>query len=62
MLKKRLEEERFPIDSISESLFLELSRKAFLNALRIVLELSNIEIKAWKLAEELKDYSENKCT
>lgn len=53
-VRYRIEEERFPIDAISESLFLELARKAFLNALKIVLELSNIEIKAWKLAEELK--------
>ncbi len=53
-VKYKIEEEKMPIDVTSESIFLELSRKAFLNALKLILELTNIEIKAWKLAEELK--------
>ncbi len=53
-IKFRLEKLKSPIDSTSESIFLELARKSFIEVVELVLKISDIEIKAWKLAEELK--------
>ncbi len=39
---------------ISKPIFLELARKSFVETLELILKLSDIEIKAWKLANELK--------
>ena len=53
-IKFKLEKISFPIDATSESIFLELARKSFNETLELILKISEIEIKAWKLSEELK--------
>ncbi|WP_022846489.1 MULTISPECIES: V-type ATP synthase subunit D [unclassified Desulfurobacterium] len=53
-IKYQLNLEKFPIDAVSESIFVDLARTAFIDAVKKVMELSEMEIKAWKLAEELK--------
>ena len=50
----RLEEQTFPLNATSESLYIDLAREAFGKSIVLILELAEIEIKAWKLAEELK--------
>jgi len=53
-VKFRLKKVRFPVSTVSESVFIDVARQSFLDAVKLILELSRIEIKAWKLAEELK--------
>ncbi len=43
-----------PVDAASESFFVDLARLAFIRATKKVLKLAELEIKAWKLAQELK--------
>ncbi len=50
----RLNLEKFPIDMVSESIFVDLARTAFIDSMKKVMELTELEIKAWKMAEELK--------
>ena len=45
---------RFPLDISSETLFLELARKSFIDTTSKILSLAEIEFKAWRLADELK--------
>ena len=49
-----LEQVRFPLDISSETLFLEVARKSFIDTTEKILALAEIEFKAWRLAEELK--------
>lgn len=49
-----LQQVRFPLSISSETLFLEVARKSFIQTTSKILALSEIELKAWKLAEELK--------
>ena len=49
-----LEQVRFPLDISSETLFLEVARKSFIDTTEQILALAEIEFKAWRLAEELK--------
>lgn len=49
-----LQQVRFPLSISSETLFLEVARKSFIETTSKILALSEIELKAWKLAEELK--------
>ena len=49
-----LQQVRFPLDISSETLFLELARKSFIDTTRLILALAEIEFKAWRLADELK--------
>ncbi|MGB5965457.1 MAG: V-type ATP synthase subunit D [Sulfurimonadaceae bacterium] len=49
-----LEQVRFPLDISSETLFLEVARKSFIDTTEQILGLAEIEFKAWRLAEELK--------
>lgn len=50
----KIEKEKFPISASSESLFLDVAKESFSKALKLVFELAQIEIKAWKLSVELK--------
>lgn len=45
---------RFPLDISSETLFLELARKSFIDTTSKILALAEIEFKAWRLTDELK--------
>jgi V/A-type H+-transporting ATPase subunit D len=49
-----LQQVRSPLDIASETLFLEVARKSFVDATAQILALAEIEFKAWRLAEELK--------
>jgi len=49
-----LQQVRFPLDISSETLFLELARKSFIETTHRILALAEIEFKAWRLADELK--------
>ena len=53
-VKFKLKTDKFPVSSVSESLFIDVARQSFLEALQLILELSRVEIKAWKLADELR--------
>lgn len=53
-VKFRLKTDKFPVSSVSESLFIDVARQSFLDAVELILQLSRIEIKAWKLADELR--------
>ncbi|SNR61455.1 V-type ATP synthase subunit D [Desulfurobacterium atlanticum] len=50
----QLDLEKFPVDIVSESIFVDLARTAFIDSVKKVMELAEMEIKAWKMAEELK--------
>ena len=50
----RLEPLRFPLNIGSETLFLEVARKSFMDTTSLILALAEIEFKAWRLARELK--------
>jgi len=50
----KLEPLRFPLNIGSETLFLEVARKSFMDTTSLILELAEIEFKAWRLARELK--------
>ena len=50
----RLEPLRFPLNIGSETLFLEVARKSFMDSTSLILALAEIEFKAWRLARELK--------
>lgn len=43
---------------MSEYIFVDLARNSFMEAVRLILEVASTEIKAWKLAEELKNSCE----
>ncbi|ACO04742.1 MULTISPECIES: V-type ATP synthase subunit D [Persephonella] len=43
-----------PLNPVSEYIFVDLARNSFMEAVRLILEVASTEIKAWKLAEELK--------
>ena len=45
---------RFPLNIASETLFLEVARKSFMDTTSLILALAEIEFKAWRLARELK--------
>lgn len=49
-----LEQVRSPLNISSETLFLELARKSFIDTTEQILALAEIEFKAWRLAAELK--------
>ena len=49
-----LEQVRFHLDISSETLFLEVARKSFIDTTRKNLDLAEIVFKAWQLGEELK--------
>jgi V/A-type H+-transporting ATPase subunit D len=50
----KLEPLRFPLNIGSETLFLEVARKSFMDTTSLILALAEIEFKAWRLAKELK--------
>ena len=50
----KIQKDDFPISAITESLFLDVAKQSFTKALELILELAQIEIKAWKLSQELK--------
>ena len=50
----KIQKNDFPISAITESLFLDVAKQSFTKALELILELAQIEIKAWKLSQELK--------
>ncbi len=50
----KVNKEKFPISATAETLFLDIAKESFAKALELVLEVARIEIKAWKLSEELK--------
>lgn len=50
----KLEPLRFPLNIGSETLFLEVARKSFMDTTSLILALAEIEFKAWRLARELK--------
>ncbi|WP_200763079.1 V-type ATP synthase subunit D [Nitrosophilus alvini] len=50
--KKKKKE--LPVGYVSESVYIDIARNSFAKALELILELSSIEIKVWRLAEELK--------
>ncbi|WP_457622212.1 V-type ATP synthase subunit D [Persephonella sp.] len=43
-----------PLNPVSEYVFIDLARSSFMEAVRLILDVASTEIKAWKLAEELK--------
>lgn len=47
-----------PLNPVSEYIFVDLARNSFMEAVRLILEVASTEIKAWKLAEELKNSCE----
>lgn len=49
-----LPKNKFPVNAVSESIFLDLASESFHKSLKLILELAQIEIKAWRLANELK--------
>lgn len=50
----KLQPLRFPLNIGSETLFLEIARKSFMDTTALILALAEIEFKAWRLAKELK--------
>ncbi len=50
----KLQPVRFPLNIGSETLFLEVARKSFMDTTSLILALAEIEFKAWRLARELK--------
>ena len=50
----KLQPVRFPLNIASETLFLEVARKSFIDTTSLILALAEIEFKAWRLARELK--------
>jgi V/A-type H+-transporting ATPase subunit D len=50
----RRKEKETPVGYSSDTLYLDIARVSFSRALELILELSSIEIKVWRLAEELK--------
>ena len=50
----KLEPLRFPLNIGSETLFLEVARKSFMDTTSLILALAEIEFKTWRLARELK--------
>lgn len=50
----KIEKENFPVSATVESLFLDVAKESFSKALELILGLARIEIKAWKLSQELK--------
>ena len=50
----KIQKDDFPVSAITESLFLDVAKQSFSKALELILELAQIEIKAWKLSQELK--------
>lgn len=50
----KLDKETFPVSATAETLFLDVARQSFNKAVELILEIARIEIKAWKLSEELK--------
>ncbi|SNZ09149.1 V/A-type H+-transporting ATPase subunit D [Persephonella hydrogeniphila] len=53
-VKFKLYRLKFPLSSVSENIFIDVARQSFIQCVNLILELASIEIKAWKLAEELK--------
>ncbi|MBK3332653.1 V-type ATP synthase subunit D [Persephonella atlantica] len=53
-VKFKLKKEKFPVMPVSERLFTDLARQSFFQTLEIILKVAQIEIKAWRLAQELK--------
>lgn len=53
-IKFKLKKEKFPVMPVSERLFTDLARQSFFQTLEIILKVAQIEIKAWRLAQELK--------
>ncbi len=49
-----LQQVRFPLTISSETLFLDVARKSFIDTTAKILALAEIELKAWRLAKELK--------
>jgi len=49
-----LQQVRFPLSISSETLFLDVARKSFIDTTAGILALAEIELKAWRLAKELK--------
>ena len=49
-----LQQVRFPLSISSETLFLDVARKSFIDTTSSILALAEIELKAWRLAKELK--------
>ncbi|WP_457626000.1 V-type ATP synthase subunit D [Persephonella sp.] len=45
---------KFPVSPVSESIFIDIARQSFIESIHLVLELAGIEIKAWRLAQELR--------
>ncbi len=43
-----------PSGYMEESIYLDLARVSFVNAIKLILRLSSMEIKVWRLAKELK--------
>ena len=50
----KVDKEKFPISATAETLFLDIAKESFSKSLELVLEVARIEIKAWKLSQELK--------
>ena len=50
----KTQKEKFPVSATGETLFLDVAKESFTKALELIFEVAKIEIKAWKLSEELK--------
>jgi len=50
----RRKEKDIPLNYMSNALYLDIARVSFSKTLKLILELSSVEIKIWRLAEELK--------
>jgi len=53
-VKFKLYRLKTPISPVSEFLFIDVARSSFMEAVKLILQLASVEIKGWKLAEELK--------
>ncbi len=50
----RRKEKELPLGYTSDTLYLDIARVSFSKAMELIFELSSVEIKVWRLAEELK--------
>jgi V/A-type H+-transporting ATPase subunit D len=53
-IRFRKKERNLPMTYTSESIYLDIARLSFIRATELILELSSIEIKVWRLARELR--------
>ncbi len=53
-VKYKIYRVRAPLNPVSEYIFIDIARNSFMEAVRLILDIASTEIKAWKLAQELK--------